>query len=563
LPGHFISSISGRYGESFASDLAAIAGSVQRPGISILEFGAGESTSILAKVADAFDGHLLSIDHEKDYLTAVAAGINSRCVDFRWLDVDGPRESQFDPEYNYASYPLGLGQQFDFVFVDGRRRVECALTAALLIPPDGIVVLHDYARTRYDAARALFRRIEMVGQFLVMREPRIPPLDRPCPPERRAVVQVVSGRAALGQHKITRPSVEAYAAAIGAEFRAHTFPEETPPAALKFLIREHLEAYDRILLLDTDVVIRRGSPDIFQVVPQGRIGAWRQDRVFPDLSRALNREYRQNQGSSTEPLAPYINSGVLVIPREHYDILDPPPVTHFLGLPLHEEAYLNSKIFDETRPFFNLSYDFNLIPSPNTFLDDRFGSFIHLAGAGKAKSDFGTAWRSTGSALGIEWLQRFPLAGRHTRLPRLAALDLTVRGIATRAFDPDDFTTFAPSSVLVINQIAHLMVHPISNEFGICVFGPYAAITRGSYRLVLDYDPDLTQSEKTISYDIAYSKDGTLHVELADRQKINGAFEFCLDQDVADFQVRFHPSAKPYFIRGVLITTLSDHADQD
>jgi Methyltransferase domain len=563
LTGNFISAISGRYGEAFASGLAAIAGSVQRPGISILEFGAGESTRILAEIADAREGHLLSIDHDRDYLAAVAASVNSRRVDFRWLDVDGPRESQFDPEYNYASYPLGLGQKFDFVFIDGRRRVECALTAALLIPPDGLVVLHDYARIRYDAISGLFHRIETVGQFLVMREPRIPPLDRGCPAERRAVVQVVSGRAAQREHEITRPSVEAYAAAIDAEFRVRTFPDDRPPAALKFLIREQLDAYDRILLLDTDVVIRRGSPDIFQLVPHGRIGAWRQDRVFPDMTSALNKEFRHHEGSSAEPLTTYINSGVLVIPREQYDILDPPPVTHFLGLPLHEEAYLNSKIFDEKRPFFNLSYDFNFIPSSNTFLDDRFGSFIHLAGAGKAKSTYGMAWRSTGSALGIEWLQRAPLAGRNTRLPRLAALDLTVRGIMTRAFDPDDFVSFAPSRVLIIGHVAHLMVHPISNEAGICVFGPYAAMARGSYRLMLDHDASLTRSETTVSYDIAYSRDGELHVELAHQKKVSDTFEFSLGHDVTDFQVRFHPSARPYFIRGVLITTLADRPDQD
>jgi hypothetical protein len=280
------------------------------------------------------------------------------------------------------------------------------------------------------------------------------------------------------------------------------------------------------------------------------------------MSRALNMEYRQYHGSSAEPLAPYINSGVLVIPREQYDVLDPPLVTHFLGLPLHENSYLNSKIFDEKRPFFNLSYDFNFIPSSNTFLDDRFGSFIHLAGAGKAKSSFGTAWRSTGSALGIEWLQRIPLAGRHTRLPRLAALDLTVRGIATLAFDPDDFITSAPSRILVIHDIAHLMVHPVPNEFGICVYGPYEAIARGKYRLVLDYDTDFTQSDTTIFCDIAYSKDGKLNVELA-HHKVNEAFEFCLVQDVTDFEVRFHPAARPYFIRGVLITKLSDHSEQD
>jgi hypothetical protein len=82
--------------------------------------------------------------------------------------VTGPCVDDRDTGLNYSTYPLSLGRQFDFIFIDGRRRMECAMMALLMARPDTIVAVHDYRRTRYQPVHAFYRIIEDGPQFRVM-----------------------------------------------------------------------------------------------------------------------------------------------------------------------------------------------------------------------------------------------------------------------------------------------------------------------------------------------------------------------------------------------------------
>jgi hypothetical protein len=138
----------------------------------VLEWGSGVSTQILVRHAEQ-QGRtklLLTLDTNGEYQKAVFSA--RRMPSFLRavaLDPIGPRNSQSDPELNYSTYPLGLGQKFDFIYVDGRRRLECALVAALLSHSETIMVLHDYRRRRYQPVVALFDVEEDGQQFRVCR----------------------------------------------------------------------------------------------------------------------------------------------------------------------------------------------------------------------------------------------------------------------------------------------------------------------------------------------------------------------------------------------------------
>src|SRR5215207_445590 len=80
--------------------------------------------------------------------------------------------SQSDPELAYSTSPLLLGEVFDFIYIGGRRRMECALTSALLAHEETIIVLHDYRRGRYQPIRALFDIVEDGVAFRVMKPRR-------------------------------------------------------------------------------------------------------------------------------------------------------------------------------------------------------------------------------------------------------------------------------------------------------------------------------------------------------------------------------------------------------
>jgi hypothetical protein len=137
----------------------------------VLEWGAGFSTRAALPILRETGCKLfLCIDHNAEYLDRMLRELDA--ADFftaTCQSLVGPREGQVDPESNYSTYPLSLGCKFDFIYIDGRRRMECAFIAALLSHATTTVVLHDYRRGRYQPIVALFDVIEDGGQFRVMR----------------------------------------------------------------------------------------------------------------------------------------------------------------------------------------------------------------------------------------------------------------------------------------------------------------------------------------------------------------------------------------------------------
>jgi hypothetical protein len=140
----------------------------------ILEWGAGYTTLELLRRLDANGCRLfVTIDDNEEYLREVLKHSEPRPW-FRPITegLIGPRKNQSDPELAYSTSPLLLGEVFDFIYIDGRRRMECALTSALLAHEETIIVLHDYRRGRYQPVRALFDIVEDGVAFRVMKPRR-------------------------------------------------------------------------------------------------------------------------------------------------------------------------------------------------------------------------------------------------------------------------------------------------------------------------------------------------------------------------------------------------------
>jgi predicted O-methyltransferase YrrM len=137
----------------------------------VLEWGAGYSTARLVSRLDQMGCRLfVTIDDNSEYLGKIMHTIGERS----WLRAlvanrVGPMANQSDPELAYSTMPLRFGLKFDFIYIDGRRRLECAFISALLAHRDSLVVLHDYRRGRYQPVRALFDIIEDGPAFRVMR----------------------------------------------------------------------------------------------------------------------------------------------------------------------------------------------------------------------------------------------------------------------------------------------------------------------------------------------------------------------------------------------------------
>ena len=94
--------------------------------------------------------------------------------------------------------------------------------------------------------------------------------DRCLPNEtmKKALVTIASGEYFLRMAALTHPTLRAYAERIGADFihwsdtSGHAIPEYK-----KLDVAGLLDIYDRVLYVDTDVIIRDDAPDVFDIVP--------------------------------------------------------------------------------------------------------------------------------------------------------------------------------------------------------------------------------------------------------------------------------------------------------
>jgi hypothetical protein len=136
-----------------------------------LEWGSGNTTLAIVQMRDTLPvDEFFFIDDNRNYLEQLVAQFPAwNGFHPVYCDLTGSMLNDRDQEANYATWPLGLGRKFDFIFIDGRRRLECALVASLLCHPDTIVMLHDYRRFRYQPVTVLYDIVEDGTQFRVMR----------------------------------------------------------------------------------------------------------------------------------------------------------------------------------------------------------------------------------------------------------------------------------------------------------------------------------------------------------------------------------------------------------
>jgi hypothetical protein len=159
---------------------AVVAG--RRAGI---EFGCGGSTVLLL---EAGLPRLLSVDTDPAWLRRVLDHPACRAAEaarrLRLLHVDlgpvgawgWPRESGRAAQWpGYWREPWDVTDSADFVFIDGRFRVACALNSLPRLAPDGVLAVHDFwSRAAYQGS--LLRHCELLGsaESLALLTPRRP-----------------------------------------------------------------------------------------------------------------------------------------------------------------------------------------------------------------------------------------------------------------------------------------------------------------------------------------------------------------------------------------------------
>jgi hypothetical protein len=209
-------------------------------------------------------------------------------------------------------------------------------------------------------------------------------MRKPVEMKKRAVVTLCIGKRYEAIAQVTHPTLRTYARRCSADFLVlnrcqgeHVFFE-------KLRIGSLLAEYERILYLDTDIIVRGDAPDLFAQVgedelamyPEGAFAPARRDGMIAYLTR-LDVPYRFWNGK-------YYNTGVILASRQHRDIFMMPEddlVEQFTG-PFMEQDYLNLMITLRQPKVAELDHRFNrMFYIDSTVRQHRLDSyFVHYAG---------------------------------------------------------------------------------------------------------------------------------------------------------------------------------------
>ena len=196
---------------------------------------------------------------------------------------------------------------------------------------------------------------------------------------KKALLTIASGDYFQQMAAITHPTIKAYADKIGADFIVWSDVSGYTVAQYKKMeMGGLLESYDRLVYIDTDILVRDDSPDIFTVVPEDQLGLLEEGQYF-ERRQATIQFMTQVGYNAGEWDGKYYNTGVLVCSRCHRSLFVIPPVqwNHF-----GEQTWFNTVISSRKAKVFSLPYRLNRMMTLNPFYgEDRLDSwFLHYAG---------------------------------------------------------------------------------------------------------------------------------------------------------------------------------------
>lgn len=182
--------------------------------------------------------------------------------------------------------------------------------------------------------------------------------------------------------ELTHPSLKAYANKIGCDF--HVINTRKYPGHNinyeKFQMADMLRYYERILYVDTDVLIRPSAPDIFARVEPGAFGGMDEAKHIVFWSEESIRGQFSPFGWSGKWNGRHLNAGVMVLDKTHLDIFREPVVT---DIPYWDQPYINFRLQDSRWLVNELAPEYNFLVFHHYLSPGRLketAHFLHFAG---------------------------------------------------------------------------------------------------------------------------------------------------------------------------------------
>lgn len=194
--------------------------------------------------------------------------------------------------------------------------------------------------------------------------------------ERHLVTTIAVGEKYLRMAEITHPSIQAYADKVGADFLTLKHLRlDTNPSWEKLQTYDLIERYDRILLIDTDMIVRRDCPDLFSLVSPDTLGAFDEGKYF-DRSAQMMGACMKYGDFLPDWCGAYYNCGLLVASRAQRELFKEPieRLDSYI-----EQGLLNLRIQRDGIRMDDVGLAFNHLYSMGS---DRLSAYIiHYAGA--------------------------------------------------------------------------------------------------------------------------------------------------------------------------------------
>lgn len=186
--------------------------------------------------------------------------------------------------------------------------------------------------------------------------------------------------------KLTHPILKRYADFCNADFTVITSDVPTPKGHYRILeTYDLLNDYDRVLLVDTDIIIKKDCPDLFNMVPFDKIGTIFEDKGSRKEHRRSLIKSIQDERDSVGWESGYINTGVFLVSKPHQKIFDLDIEEVWMGFG-EDDVELGYQIRKNKFEIFELDYTYNMLSmfsEPWNNNKSRFDAFIiHYAGGG-------------------------------------------------------------------------------------------------------------------------------------------------------------------------------------
>lgn len=165
------------------------------------------------------------------------------------------------------------------------------------------------------------------------------------------------------------------------------------PTWFKLELFKCLSEYDRILFVDADILIRPNSPNIFNIVPEGKcalynefcLGQEKRQNAYNIYLGEYNRVLRNFSLPQLD--APfkkkYYNSGVFIVDRSCNFLIA--PITELQDVPWAEQTHFNVMIEALKLPVIDLPKGFNDIRLHLNKPFTHHTYFVHYAGMGEGR----------------------------------------------------------------------------------------------------------------------------------------------------------------------------------